>query len=99
MKISVDALKQRADAEKLIIYSLESSLYQASVMRQGEEYFLCDDHGELLKSRSIIAMQEAIHPLFIKDQVLRHYSAYDEMVGCSAKGESNLLEVPLGHSH
>ena len=94
MKIDVQGLAGSAP-EKLVIHSLDLSLYQASVVINGEEHFLADKQGALLRTRSLLDMQRLCAPLEAKSQVLRQQSAYDEMIGGPAKAADNALEVRL----
>ena len=96
MKKSIRTLQKYAEIEKLIIHSLDCSLYQASVVIDGEEYSICRDDGRHLSARSILEIQRLCGPLKINTQVLRQDSAYDEMIGGPEKISGNRLEVCLG---
>ena len=95
MTISLSKLKKYFVVEKLIVHSIDLSLYQASAIVEGEEHYITDESGALLKSRSLVEFQKQLAGIAATVTVLRHTSAYDEMVGGSKKGESNALEVPL----
>ena len=95
MTISLSKLKKYFVVEKLIVHSIDLSLYQASAIVEGEEHYITDESGALLKSRSLVEFQKQLAGIAATVTVLRHTSAYDEMVGGSEKGESNALEVPL----
>lgn len=95
MKISLTKLEKCVAIDKLIIHSLDLCLYQASVIIEGDEYFVCHDNGNFLRSHSLIDIQKYCKNLKAKEAVLRQESAYDEMIGASSKRESNALEVPL----
>lgn len=82
--------------EKVRIHSLESNLYQLSVIVDGEEHFVLDHHGALLKSHNKLELQQLFDDKSVQKMVLCHQSAYDEMVG-QPMGGSNTLEVPLGN--
>jgi hypothetical protein len=96
MKKSLSTLSQYFSLDTLIIHSLDMCLYQASVLIEadGEECWICDNNGKLLKTHSIIEMQKHCSVLKVKQQRLRQRSAYDEMVGGPTKCD-NTLEVPL----
>ena len=81
--------------DKLIYHSLDLSLYQVSAIIDGEEHYLTDEKNKLLRSVNIIELQKLLRPLNAQQTVLRHTSAYDEMIGGPDKTGSNLLEVPL----
>ncbi|MBM6551329.1 hypothetical protein JQX58_09580 [Marinomonas ostreistagni] len=82
--------------EKVRIHSLESNLYQLSVVIDGQEHYLHDQRGELLKSHNKLELQQLFEGKQVEQMVLCHQSAYDEMVG-QPVGEGNTLEVPLGN--
>lgn len=81
--------------EKLIINSLEQALYQALVVIDGVEHVVWQSEQKTLTTRNLTKMREYFQQFDIKDIVLRHESAYDEMVGQQPKSGSNRLEVPL----
>lgn len=82
--------------EKLIINSLEQALYQAIVVIDGQEHVVWQSEQKTLITRNLTKMREYFEKMKISDVVLRHESAYDEMVGQPAKHGNNRLEVPLG---
>ena len=97
MKKPLSVLEQYFALDALIIHSLDMCLYQASVrVNAGDktEILLCDERGKLLKTHSLLQMQKLCSQLPVRQQLLRQYSAYDEMVGGPAKTD-NRLEVPL----
>ena len=81
--------------EKLIYHSIDLSLYQVSALVEGEERYITDEKGKFLRSVNLIELQKLLKNLPAKKSVLRHISAYDEMIGGPEKTSSNLLEVPL----
>lgn len=82
--------------EKLIICSLERSLYQAIVVIDGVERLVWKNEKTCLQGRSLMRFREFFDGLNIAQVILRHESAYDEMVGLPVSESSNRLEVPLG---
>ena len=82
--------------EKLIINSLEQALYQAVVVVDGEEQVVWQTDQKTLLTRNLTKMREYFEHMDINEIVLRHESAYDEMVGQAPKDSSNRLEVKLG---
>jgi len=80
--------------EKIIICSLDQSLYQALLSIDDAEHLIWENNAKPLKTRSLMKMQESFDELEIDELVLRQESAYDEMVGLGAKG-SNRMEVRL----
>lgn len=95
MTIRLSKLKKYFVVDKLIVHSIDLSLYQASAIIEGEEHYITDERGVLLKSRSLVDFQKQLAGIAATVTVLCHTSAYDEMVGGPEKGESNALEVPL----
>lgn len=95
MTISISRLRQHSKIDKVIIHSLDMMLYQASVMLEGEEHFVTDDQGKLLRCHNILSMQVQFEGVAYERMVLSHQSAYDEMIGQPHR-ETNRLEVPLG---
>jgi hypothetical protein len=81
--------------EKLIYHSIDLSLYQVSAVVEGEEHYITDEKGKFLRSVNLIELQKLLKNLPTIKSVLRHTSAYDEMIGGPEKISSNLLEVPL----
>ncbi|MDF1763721.1 MAG: DUF6482 family protein [Oleibacter sp.] len=98
MKISMKEVRALPSIEKVIIHSLDLSLYQASIMIDDQERIVCDSKGKLLKSTNKLEMQALFTSLPVKKMVLRHQSAYDEMVNQPTRQGSNLMEVPIGGS-
>lgn len=96
MKMALSKLEKFFYIDKLVIHSLDLSLYQVSVVVDGEEYYVTDDKGEFLRAFSILELQRACAKLKANKHVLRQQSAYDEMVGTVKREGSNELEVPLG---
>ena len=81
--------------DKLVIKSLELALYQAAVVIGGEEHLVWETPNRVLRTRNLVEMREKFQKLKIQHTVLRHESAYDEMIG-QPKGDDNRMEVPLG---
>ena len=94
--MNVAELSHQNHFEKVCIHSLESNLYQLSVFVDGEEHFIVDRQGHLLKSHNKLELQQLFIGKEVQKMVLSHQSAYDEMVG-QPTGEGNVLEVPLGN--
>ncbi len=95
MRQTLSRLEQYFYINKLIIHSLDMALYQASVIIDDQEYWLVDDNDQLIKTHSILEMQKHCRKLKVQQQVLRHQSPYDEMIGTPARQGDNTLEVPL----
>ena len=93
---SLTELSRYPKIPKLIVQSLDHSLYSASVLIDSVEFNVLKDNGTLLTARSILEIQKQCRKLNTESQVLRHESAYDEMIGGPEKLSSNRLEVSLG---
>ena len=95
MAIALSKLNKYFVVEKLIYHSIDLSLYQVSAIIDGEEHYVADERGKLLRSINLLDLQKQLKQVTAEKTVLRHTSAYDEMMGGPEKGESNALEVPL----
>ncbi|MEH6516041.1 MAG: DUF6482 family protein [Halioglobus sp.] len=95
MKISIRELKSQRCVERVIIQSVDLSLYIAFAVSGDTELLITDSDGSSLKTRNLLKMRELLSPLNIESLVLRQESPYDEMVGQSADKIDNSLEVSL----
>ncbi|TDO96404.1 DUF6482 family protein [Marinomonas balearica] len=84
--------------DKVLIHSLESSLYQLSVVVNGKEDYVYKDTGVFLTSHNKLDLQSLFTDKIVSEMVLCHQSAYDEMVGQPVRSGPNLLEVPIGRA-
>ena len=95
MGITLSKLNEATQIDKAIIQSGDGSLYHLVVSIDGQEVLVVDEHGRGLCSRSKSALQKTLTGLPVSQTVLRHISAYDEMIGHPPREGSNTLEVPL----
>jgi len=95
MKVSIKDLRRRDGIAKVIIESVDLSIYIARAVIDGREYLVSDVDGSVLKTRNLMAMKEQLEGLPIVELVLQQRSAYDEMVGHIAEPVDNAMEVPL----
>ncbi|ALO44207.1 DUF6482 family protein [Pseudoalteromonas phenolica] len=93
MKLS--KLEKYFFVDKVIYHSLDLALYNVSAVIDGKEFMITDEKGQRLKSHNFISLQKQLRNVKAKTQVMRHTSAYDEMVGGPSKSD-NALEVPIG---
>jgi|TARA_B100000767_G_C19741915_1_gene526610 hypothetical protein len=93
MKLST--LEKYFSVDKLVFNSLDVALYNVSAIVEGEEHMVTDERGDHLTSRNLLNLQKLLRHVKSEKQVLRHASAYDEMIGGPIK-TSNVLEVSLG---
>lgn len=98
MRIKLKDLEHLPRIDKAIIHSAEGSLYFLSVVVNGQARFVQGKHGQLLSSRNKMLLQMCLEGLPVGQVLLRHSSAYDEMIGQPPKRESNALEVPLANT-
>ncbi len=97
MLLSVSELFNMGKIEKVIIHSINLSLYQLSIEMDGLEVYVTDNKGNFLRAFNIAGLQKKLRGLDYTKMVLRHSSPYDEMIGLPAKefDHSNLLEVEI----
>ena len=97
MKITLRELGQRAaEVDKVFIESVDLSLYIAQAVINGEAHLLAEDDGKVFKRVNLLEMKRSIKAALSCLLVLRHRSAYDEMVGHTYAANSNTMELPLG---
>jgi hypothetical protein len=95
MKITLQELADFGVIDKLVIESVDLSLYIARAVVAGEERLIADRHGATLKTRNLLEMKQQLAGLDVAQLVLRQRSAYDEMVGQPQWDCDNALEVGL----
>ena len=95
MKIALKALRRKS-LDRLLIESVDLSLYIAHAECDGARYLITGDDGRPLKTANLMAMKERLAKLEAREYVLLQRSAYDEMVGQGFAGGDNCLEVRLG---
>ena len=97
MKLS--QLEQYSEVKKLIFNSLDSSLYTVSALiSEGddtEEHMITDESEINLKGNNVLSLQKQLRKVKAVKHVIRHTSAYDEMIGGPLKA-TNEMEVPVG---
>lgn len=95
MKITLQELAKLGVIDKLVIESVDLSLYIARAVVADEERLVTDRHGATLKTRNLLEMKQQLAGLNMAQLVLRQRSAYDEMVGQPQRDCDNALEVGL----
>jgi hypothetical protein len=95
VKISIHELA-RTGVTRVVIESVDLSLYIAHASVGGEERVIADRQGKALKTRNLLEMQRALRKQTDCEFFLRQRSAYDEMVGHSYPAADNCMELPLG---
>ena len=99
MTMRLSELLKRSVVDKLIFHSVELSLYQVSAVVDGAEAYITDDRGKYLRSRSLSELRKLFRDCRAWRTVLRHTSAYDEMIGGPETYGNNMLEVRLGDNN
>ncbi|BFM51050.1 DUF6482 family protein [Marinomonas sp. THO17] len=92
-------LKHTQHFDKVKLHSLESNLYQLSVVVDGQEEYVVDGKGRFVTSHNKLDLQSLFKEKQVDSMVLCHQSAYDEMVGQPIGAGGNVLEVPLGNTN
>jgi hypothetical protein len=95
MKLTL-AEAARETLSRVIVESVDLSLYLAHADLGDRTALLVDRTGKALRTRNLLAMKALLAPLQPVPLVLRQRSAYDEMCGQSWAPADNTLEVPLG---
>jgi len=99
MKLS--QLEQYPEIEKLIFNSLDPALYTVSALISGgddtEEHMITDESEINLKGNNVLSLQKQLRKVKAAKHVIRHTSAYDEMIG-GPLNATNEMEVPVGDS-
>ncbi|MEP0203991.1 MAG: DUF6482 family protein [Halioglobus sp.] len=95
MKRTLKDLASGGHIDRLVIRSMDLSLYIALAEVAGDECLITNNDGSTLKTRNLLDMKQAVSDLPFGELVLRQESAYDEMVGQPGKDGSNALEVGL----
>ncbi len=76
---------------KLTVHSVEMGLYLAEVDLDGHTAFIVGDDNRPRHFHSVAQVKEQLIKASIKSAVLVHQSAYDEMIGLSAKTNTKLV--------
>ena len=95
MKIALKALRRRP-VQRLIIESVDLSLYIAHAVIDGTRFLITDAAGVPLRTPNLMTMKERLADVAAEERVLLQRSAYDERVGCDFEAVDNALEIPLG---
>lgn len=93
-KITLRNLR-RCTVDRLIVESVDLSLYIAHACVEGEQRLIAGEDGKPLKTRNLLEMKAALSVIKAQERVLVQRSAYDEMVGHAHSSSDNLLEIPL----
>lgn len=94
MKITLRKLSAHR-VQKLVIESVDLSLYIAEATVDGEVYLVVDEAGKPLRERNLLGMKRHFTGISVDACVLRQRSAYDEMIGHRWQAADNTLEIPM----
>lgn len=94
MKITLRELGART-VQKLVIESVDLSLYIAEATVDGAVYLVVDEAGKPLRERNLLGMKRHFSGISVDACVLRQRSAYDEMIGHPWQAADNTLEIPM----
>ncbi|WP_440054671.1 DUF6482 family protein [Pseudoalteromonas sp. T1lg65] len=99
MFIEFNALASYQPLQKVVVHSIDLALFQVSVVIDGTEYHVKEGDKALLQAQSPLQIQQRFAHLSYRQMVLRHQSAYDEMIGQPVRTTPNTLEVPFGQNN
>lgn len=97
--IEFSELVHHQPLQKVVVHSRDLALYQVSVLINHVEYIVKEANGEFLNAVNPLEVQKRFDGLNYLTMVLRHESAYDEMIGQPVRKEQNVLEVSFGQNH
>lgn len=95
MKISLQQLQRSVGLTRVVIHSLDFSIYLAYAEFGGDPLLVTEVDGKPLRTRNITEMKQRLAAVPLPALFLRQQSAYDEMVGQPVRMGDNALEVPL----
>ena len=95
MKITLQQLQASRSVERVVIHSIDCSLYIARATVAGVESLVTDSRGKTLKTRNLLDMKQHLVGVPVAALLLHQQSAYDEMVGQPVREADNTLEVSL----
>ena len=96
MTITLSDLQKQRFVDKVIIHSHDLSLYLLSVEIEGEEHYVTDHKGRIVRSFNKLELQGHFSAMRVGRMVLRQQSPYDEMVGLNCAATDNTMEVLIG---
>ena len=95
MKITLPQLQNSVGLTRVIVHSLDFSIYIAYAEFGEETFQVADAEGKPLRTRNLTEMKQQLAGVAAPGLYLRHESAYDEMVGQPGRAGANALEIPL----
>ncbi len=95
MKITLQQLQNSVGLTRMVVHSLDFSIYLAYAEFADEAFLVTEVDGKLLRTSNLTAMKQRLADIAMPGLFLRHQSAYDEMVGQPPRAGANTLEIPL----
>lgn len=95
MKITLQQLQNSVGLTRMVVYSLDFSIYLAYADFGEESFLVTDSDGKPLRTSNLTAMKQRLAGVAAPELYLRQQSAYDEMVGQPLRDGANTLEIPL----
>lgn len=95
MKITLQQLQRSTGLKRIVIHSLDCSIYLAYADFGDGALLVTEPDGKALRTRNVTAMKQRLAEVPVPALFLRQQSAYDEMVGQPTREGDNSLEVPL----
>tara|TARA_S200002703_G_scaffold124984_1_gene111172 strand:+ start:137 stop:517 length:381 start_codon:yes stop_codon:yes gene_type:complete len=95
VKITLQQLQHSVGLTRVVIHSLDFSIYLAYADFGGDPLLVTEADGKPLRTHNITAMKQHLAAVPASALYLRHQSAYDEMVGQPVRAGDNSLEIPL----
>ena len=95
MKITLPQLQYSLGLTRVVVHSLDFSIYLAYAEFGDDAFLVTEPDGKPLRTSNLTAMKQRLAGLAIPALYLRQQSAYDEMVGQPLRQGANTLEVPL----
>lgn len=97
MLLKLSQLANIGTIDKVIFNSIDVSLYQVSIELNDEEMYITNEKGAFLRAFNTLELQKIFRSFPYQKMVIRHCSAYDEMVGLPEDTDSqrNMLEIEI----
>lgn len=95
MKITLQQLQHSVGVSRIVVHSLDFSIYLAYAEFGQDAFLVTEPDGKPLRTSNLTAMKQRLAGVAAPALYLRQQSAYDEMVGQPLRRGANTLEVPL----
>lgn len=95
MKITLQQLQNSVGLTRVVVHSLDFSIYIAYALFGEDAFLVTEADGQPLRTSNLTAMKQRLADVAAPGLYLRQQSAYDEMVGQPVRAGDNTLEIPL----